>query len=371
MSVSSHANLQDLAVHLRAELEQKQFVLLFGYNGVGKTRLSSAFKDLGKSEAGEEDKRDTLYYNAFTEDLFTWENDLKDDRVRSLKMNSESRFFAGLSELEMENRIGPMFSRFAPGLDFRIDYEAWTISFSREVSAGDVSQTVDNIKVSRGEENIFIWCFFLAIVQLVLDRAEAYAWVRYIYIDDPISSLDEHNAIEVAHQLAQLLGSKGVGLPVVVSTHHTLFFNVLCNELQKARRRFLKRGRELGSYALHDTTKRDFFKHLSDLAELNEAQESGDLATYHFNMLRRLMEQAALFHGLSSWKECIGIRDDEALLKRIIDLMSHDDYSLYQPREMMEENKAHFRRVFLQFIRDFPFDRTLFAKEDSEATATP
>jgi len=27
----------------------------------------------------------------------------------------------------------------------------------------------------------------------------------------------------------------------------------------------------------------------------------------------------------------------------MIDLMSHGDYSLYEPREMMEENKAHFR----------------------------
>ncbi len=57
---------------------------------------------------------------------------------------------------------------------------------------------MDDIKVSRGEENIFIWCFFLAIVQLVLDGAEAYKWVKYVYIDDPISSLDEHNAIAVA-----------------------------------------------------------------------------------------------------------------------------------------------------------------------------
>ena len=50
------------------------------------------------------------------------------------------------------------------------------------------------LKVSRGEENIFIWCFFLAIVQLTLDGAEAYEWVKYIYVDDPISSLDENNA---------------------------------------------------------------------------------------------------------------------------------------------------------------------------------
>ena len=34
---------------------------------------------------------------------------------------------------------------------------------------------------------------------------EAYQWVQYLYIDDPISSLDEHNAIAVANHLAQLL----------------------------------------------------------------------------------------------------------------------------------------------------------------------
>ena len=37
----------------------------------------------------------------------------------------------------------------------------------------------------------------------MLDGAEAYKWVKYIYIDDPISSLDEHNAIAVANHLAQ------------------------------------------------------------------------------------------------------------------------------------------------------------------------
>ncbi len=34
-----------------------------------------------------------------------------------------------------------------------------------------------NIKVSRGEENIFIWCIFLAICELVIDGNEAYKWL--------------------------------------------------------------------------------------------------------------------------------------------------------------------------------------------------
>ena len=206
MAADSFPNLPALAQHLREELEKKRFVLLYAYNGTGKTRLSTAFKDLGKkiSEDGETTQRDTLYFNAFTQDLFNWDNDLENDRERVLKFNQDSRFFAGIGELEMDNRIRPLLNRYAD-FDFKIDAGAWEISFTREVRNGDKVETVDDIKVSRGEENIFIWCFFLAIVQLSIDDAEAYKWVKYIYIDDPISSLDDNNAVLVAHHLAQML----------------------------------------------------------------------------------------------------------------------------------------------------------------------
>ncbi len=118
-------------------------------------------------------------------------------------LNRDSRFFQGLFDLEMDNRIRPLLRRYAD-FDFRIDTEGpeWAVRFSRLVDG----QPVDNIKVSRGEENIFIWCFFLAVVELAMDAdIEAYQWVKYLYIDDPISSLDEHNAIAVANHLAQLL----------------------------------------------------------------------------------------------------------------------------------------------------------------------
>ena len=75
MSATPFADLNALAAHLREELRQdKKFILLYAYNGTGKTRLSTAFKDLGKHG----DERDTLYFNAFTEDLFTWDNDLEE-----------------------------------------------------------------------------------------------------------------------------------------------------------------------------------------------------------------------------------------------------------------------------------------------------
>ena len=164
MSATTFADLNALAEYLRQELQKEQdpkkFILLYAYNGTGKTRLSMAFKDIGKQGG----VPDTLYFNAFTEDLFSWDNDLDEDKERVLKLNSTSSFFSGLKELEMENRIRPLLNRYTD-FDFNIDYEKSEVSFSREVpERGDATEVIDHIKVSRGEENLFVWCFFLAIV---------------------------------------------------------------------------------------------------------------------------------------------------------------------------------------------------------------
>lgn len=129
----------------------------------------------------------------------------------------------------------------------------------RNVVIDGVSQRIDNIKVSRGEENIFIWCFFLAIMQLVVDKVESYDWVQYIYIDDPISSLDDNNAIAVASHLATLMS--GADIKVIVSTHHALFYNVLCNEIAKAERLFFQKLSGTG-YILKDTSKTQHYGRL-------------------------------------------------------------------------------------------------------------
>lgn len=367
MAVTPFASLAGLAQHIRNELGQKKFILLYAYNGTGKTRLSMAFKDLGKNG----DERDTLYFNAFTEDLFNWDNDLQNDRERVLKINKDSRFFSGLGELEMDNRIRPLLNRYAD-FDFRIDTNAWEVSFSRETESADARTVAEDIKVSRGEENIFIWCFFLAVVQLVLDGAEAYKWVKYIYIDDPISSLDEQNAIVVANHLAQMLLKAKTPPKTVVSSHHTLFFNVLGNELgKKANRHFLSKGAG-ESYLLRDTGNTPFFHHVASLRELCEAVDSGELRTYHFNMMRAIMEKTASFHGYSNFADCIQPDEDDpdkTMYARVVNIMSHGNYSLYEPVDMMDENKAIFRKVLSDFRKHFPFNPILFEDKNNEAPA--
>jgi hypothetical protein len=339
--------MKRLAQRLRDDLNAKSFVLLYAYNGTGKTRLSMEFKEQGKNKR-KENGRDTLYFNAFTEDLFSWDNDLLGDSERKLKINSESSFFSGLKDLSLEERIGKYLERYTD-INFKIDYEDWHVGFYKEDS--------DYIKVSRGEENIFIWCVFLSICQLVIEKHEAYAWVKYLYVDDPISSLDDNNAIAVASDLAQLLKTSKEHLKVVISSHHGLFFNIICNELkneQHTKYFFYRRGKEL--YSLQATEDTPFLNHVSMLCELQKASESGELYTYHFNMLRSILEKTSTFFGHDDFSFCIHGVEDQVLYARALNLLSHGKYSIYEPKEMVADTKELFNKILSAFLDRYKFN---------------
>lgn len=359
-------DLGALVTHLRAILENKKYVLLYAYNGTGKTRLSMAFKDAGKNSG----KPDTLYFNAFTEDLFFWDNDLDNDTQRVLRINKDSHFFDGLQELEMESRIGPLLQRYAD-FNFFIDYDNWSVNFTRQVIDGDTKQSIEHIKISRGEENIFIWCFFLAIAQLAVDEQEAYSWVKYIYIDDPISSLDDNNAIAVAAHLAQLLKKPDSKVKTIISSHHALFYNVMCNELSKAVKYFISKDAIQGIYTLNDTSDTPFFHHVSLIMDLHTAAKSGNLYTYHFNILRNILEKTAAFHGFKHFSACIKQDDDDPegiVHARMINVISHGDYSLFEPMMMLKENKEYFKKILNNFMANYRFNPELFPEQNIEET---
>lgn len=356
-------DLTAVVTHIRS-LEKKH-VLLYAYNGTGKTRLSMAFKDAGKANGA----ADTLYFNAFTEDLFSWDNDLENDTERKLIINSDSQFFSGLKDLEMDNRIRPLLQRYSD-FDFVIDYDSWTVKFFRDTRVNDVTETSDFIKISRGEENIFIWCFFLAVAQLAIDEQEGYKWVKYIYIDDPISSLDDNNAIAVAGHLAKLLKRENNKIKSVISSHHSLFFNVMHSELKTAEKYFLSKGRVDGRYSLTETSRTPFFHHVSLIKDLHHAVESGGLYTYHFNILRNILEKTAAFHGFDNFSSCIKKAEDDpdgVLHARMINILSHGEYSLFEPVVMLEENKEYFIRILADFMTNYRFNVDLFSETVKES----
>jgi hypothetical protein len=390
---ATFADLRALASHFREELEDKKFILLYGYNGTGKTRLSTAFKNIGK-KVGTDRKtieRDTLYFNSFTEDLFWWDNDLENDSEPRLLVNVQSNLLAGFKDLALGEIIAGHFGRYCAASFEIVYYTADEVAAMADPASPthDLYRRFGNeleakprhirfkargsdgwIKISRGEERIFIWSVFLSIVQQVLTGEGSYRWVKYLYIDDPISSLDEHNAITVASHMVQLLSDSKGAVKFVISTHHTLFFNVVSNELKdelrnkKASQYFLSRGLTAGTYLLRkqegDTP---FFHHVAALAQLYEADRSGQLYTHHFNMLRSILEKTASFHGYRHFSMCIKRDPDDEdgiLHTRLINILSHGNYSLFEPQEMLEENKNYFRKILHDFIRRYPFNPALF-----------
>ncbi|EHO2412945.1 AAA family ATPase [Salmonella enterica] len=371
-----------IVTRLRDDLKNTDFVLIYAYNGTGKTRLSMAFKDKGKKKTHrpftvndhvgqpltiEEVQADTLYFNAYTEDLFYWDNDLDGDTERVLRINSESKFFAGLRELALEDKIFGYLERYA-SFNFRIDYEQWTVTFYRDDTT--------HIKVSRGEENIFIWCIYLAICELAIDGDEAgpYSWVKYLYIDDPISSLDDNNAIAVASDLANLLRRGRGKLKTVISSHHGLFFNVMCNELKKTKPKtyFFYCEKSAGTYSLRGTDDTPFFHHVAMLSELQQAVASNKIYTHHFNMLRSILEKTSTFFGYSDFSDCIHGVEDEVLYSRALNLLSHGKHSTYEPREMVDDNRTLFKNILSAFLAKYQFALPeLLAEKPLPPTAQP
>ncbi len=360
-------NLRKVVEKLRDDLRTSDVVLLFAYNRTGKTRVSMAFKDYSRAKKG--GAADTLYFNAFTEDLFTWDNDLEGDSDRYLSLNTNSRFFNGLKDLVLDEAIARYLHRYAD-FEFDIDYVDWKITFHKRKAGAR------NIKISRGEQSLFVWCLFLAICERMLDGHESYQWAKFLYLDDPISSLDDNNAIAVACDLVQLVrrapsrkDQDGADAPVkvVLSSHHALFFNVVCNEVGRGKdgpklahkRYFLQRPDENGKFDLQPTEETPFFHHVALLAELHRAAEpTGRLFTFHFNALRSIMEKTASFFGQKDISFCLtalGNGADRALFNRALNLLSHGSYAIHEPTEMGEDNKDLFRRILVDFTTTFRF----------------
>lgn len=376
--INTYKTLPNLVKKLRDDLGGASLLLLYAYNRTGKTRLSMEFKNTGKRRNS--GYADTLYFNAFTEDLFTWENDLENDSARGLQVNYKTKFFDGFTNLGLEPTIDEYLKRYA---DFDFDFEYKEIegakeSFSRPSFVKFSKGKKENIKISRGEENIFIWSLFMAICERALDGHASYQWVNYLYIDDPISSLDDNNAIAVACDLAKLLrraasrtSENGDPAPIkiVFSSHHALFFNVMCNEIARSpegepkvrhKRYFLHRPNAEGTYTLRATEDTPFFHHVATLAELQRAAEptTGALYTFHFNALRSIMEKTASFFGHADISFCLKALDNEenrALFNRTLNLLSHGKYSIHEPTLMGEDNQNLFRQILNDFISEFEF----------------
>ena len=357
MEPRDYNSLEEIAKELRDS--KKKTTLLYAFNGTGKTRLSMSFKDLVSSPSSEASpKKRVIYYNAFTEDLFNWENDLESDLERVLKINTSSMFVDLMRDYGKEAEVIEKFQRFTfSKIEPQIDYHNGEIKF--RLATGD-NRYADNIKISRGEERILIWAIFYVLIDTVINElnnesversTEEFNEVSYIFIDDPISSLDDNNVVEIALDLCDLISkSKNEDLHFIISTHHPFFFNVLHTELKKADKYLLRRKKT--NYSVESIEKQSpFGYHLLLKEEIENAIKTNTIKRYHFNLLRNLLEKSAHFLGYTTWRELISIENKDLYIKQI-NSFSHSDHT-DEEAEMLKENEENlFKLIYNSFVTE-------------------
>lgn len=359
--------------------------LIFAYNGTGKTRLSYDFAHYGREEGA---SPHTLYYNAYTEDLFTWDNDLENNTDHHLIINQDSALIQGLAGFNFSEPLRKYLQVFTD-IDFDFHYDSENpdlpdyVVFSKTLN----DETFENIKISRGEERLFVWCFFRCIVDQVLEGNSAYKGIEYIYIDDPMSSLDDNNVITFAAQLYNVIRdslrnerrviNSGIDelrrIKFVISTHHALFFHVMIHGLSndsKLGQFYLHRAKDSDEVILKSMSdKTPFYYNVAMMSEIQEAIFNDRLYTYHFTIMRSVMEKIAEFFGHRDYRYILdgitykGNDFDEPsfskgelvdLYSRIVNVFSHQG-QFFSPTLMNEDNKDSIKTLFYHIKKKYHF----------------
>jgi wobble nucleotide-excising tRNase len=342
--------------------------LIYAFNGTGKTRLSREFRLLvapKDEEAEEEIGIKVLYYNAFTEDLFYWDNDLDADVNRKLLIRPNGFTNMVLKFLKDQGLDGNIISNFQhftsdkvtprfneeytikDGNDRDITVKAYSeITFSIE---GGNQESIPNIKISKAEESNLIWCVFYSLLEQVVEQlnipetenrsTDKFNDLKYVFIDDPVSSLDDNHLIELAVNLA-LIVKKSTGLKFIISTHSPLFYNVLYNELGLKSGYILNKLND-GTFDLIEKkgdSNKSFSYHLFLKQTIQEAIDNNAIQKYHFTLLRNLYEKTANFLGYPRWSELLP-DDKQTYYNRVIQFTSHSTLSNEVVAEPTEPEK--------------------------------
>lgn len=320
--------------------------LIYAFNSTGKTRLSREFKQLivpknigADSEQSVLPRSKILYYSAFTEDLFYWDNDLEGDAERALRIHPNSFTEWLLSLLKEQGQDGNIVRYFQHFTNSKLtplfSEDFSSVSFS--ISRGG-NDSLRNIKISKGEESNFIWSVFYTLLDYVINvlnvvdpsarETDQFNQVEYVFIDDPVSSLDENHLIELAVNLAELIKFSQSSLKFIIATHSPLFYNVLYNELNSKACHLLERFED-GTFALTEKrgdSNKSFSYHLFLKQTIEQAIAENNVQKYHFTLLRNLYEKTASFLGYSKWSDLLP-DDKQAYLNRIIQFTSHSSLS--------------------------------------------
>lgn len=366
-------------------------ILIYAFNGTGKTRLSMKYKDITKVD----ENHTGVYYNAYSEDLFQWDNDAENEGneiVLKVVPSSLNKYHSYLSEQNIEEYL----KRY--NFTFKIELIEYAnkekgieaIRFYNE------DNDKESIKISRGEERIFIWCFFLALFEIggLSDNQN-----KHFYIDDPVSSLDENNIFITTSTIIDIIERYSQDRKIIITTHHIGFFSMLANWLEhmkddnndkykykhkmckyilkkysntttkiidKIEQNMLKENIQLEDY-----DNELFLYHLVIIDMLDKAIDSNKLCGYHVVLLRQLLEYISSFIGYGNFSAVlkkVGFTDDEVKNNAtLINFLSHKNLFTLHTNLLDVGQVNLFKEIFERIKTKYEFD----IKKDNQTEHNP
>jgi hypothetical protein len=342
---------------------KENIILIYAFNATGKTRLSVEYKNITKSP--EDNLHAGVYYNAFSEDLFVWDNDTENGEQSiklDIKFSSLNRLHGSMTEEDVDKKLLPYKRKydffFKPNSDPEKGFDS--IVFYKK---GDTSTP---IKISRGEERIFVWCFFLTLFEVEgwADNQSA-----HFFIDDPVSSLDDHNIYVTAYTVFDLLVREFESRKIIITSHHFGFLTILSDMLGKGSNADKFRNRDKSKkykefvlegngddLTLMKTKDGVFLYHLRLLQILKQASKT-EVYTYHFALLRQVLENIASFLGVRQFSYVlgqIGITDSERVAF-IVNALSHLNVYYQQIDKPVPDNLELFNDVLDRIMDKYGF----------------
>lgn len=98
---------------------KKNIILVYAFNGTGKTRLSVAYKNITKKN--NKGNHAGVYYNAYSEDLFVWDND-EENNGQNIRLMLQSSTLNQYHQLLDEDKLREHLTPYKPKFDFRFHF---------------------------------------------------------------------------------------------------------------------------------------------------------------------------------------------------------------------------------------------------------
>jgi hypothetical protein len=336
--------------------DKKKVVAMYAFNGSWKTRITRMLNENKYSWEGTW----TLSYDALFEDNFIWDNER-----HVLKFSIEWSRILELIIVQWKDRT--IIENFNSLIDSNIqplfDFKRWEITFV--VASWDNRWDSNNIKISRWEESMLIRSIYFTILEVAIEElnteisnrsTEIFNDLKYITIDDPVSSLDDTKIITLTIRLFEALEKyKNNTVKFLVTSHHILFFNVFVNSFNSNNDYKLCKCSLLKHESWYQLNHKEddtpFAYHLIIINKIIEAIKQDTLERYHFNLFRWLVEKTANFLWYKKRYHCFWEYDSE--WKRLLNIYSHSKLANIEPNDIPDAHIAKFKLIFSEFLERY------------------